>query len=69
MPVILVVLFWFKMATYLMTFFHIKQAKRKEFYYYQALGVSKTILWVISFVIDFFTFSILMYITNILYHA
>jgi len=69
MPVILAILFWFKMATYLMTFFHIRAAKRKEFYYYQALGVSKTTLWVISFIVDFFLFSILLYITNILYHA
>lgn len=52
-----------------MTLFYIKQTKHKEFYYYQALGVSKTILWVVSFIIDFFLFSILMYITYILYNA
>ncbi len=69
MPVIIVVSFWFKIATYVMTLFYIKQTKHKEFYYYQALGVSKTILWVVSFIIDFFLFSILMYITYILYNA
>ena len=52
-----------------MTFFHIKQAKRKEFYYYQALGVSKTSLWVISLLFDFTIFVVSMYITNQLYHA
>lgn len=65
----ILLMFWFKMATYIMTFFHIKQAKRKEFYYYQALGVSKTTLWIISLLIDFSIFVISMYTTNQLYHA
>jgi hypothetical protein len=68
-PVIAVVSFWFKVATYLMTFFHIKSAKRKEFYYYQALGISKTKLWIISLSIDFILFITLMSIANNLYHA
>jgi len=69
MPVILVVLFWFKAATYLLTFYHIKQAKRKEFYYYHALGVSKITLWIISLSVDFLIFGISMYIINYLYNA
>lgn len=52
-----------------MTFFHIKQAKRKEFYYYQALGVSKTSLWTISLALDFTIFIASMYITYKIYHA
>ncbi|MBK6984040.1 MAG: hypothetical protein IPH32_04435 [Bacteroidetes bacterium] len=69
MPVMLVVLFWSKIVSYLFTFFHIKYTKRKEFYYYQALGVSKTALWMISLLLDFIIFSVSMYITNRLYHA
>ncbi len=69
MPVILVVLFWFKAATYLLTFYQVSQAKRNEFYYYQALGVSKTTLWIISLSIDFLIFVISMYTINYLYHA
>lgn len=68
-PVILVVLFWFKIATYLLTIYHIKQAKHKEFFYYQALGISKTTLWIISLLFDFSSFVILMLATNRLYHA
>ncbi|MES2515133.1 MAG: hypothetical protein V4580_13360 [Bacteroidota bacterium] len=65
----LLVMFWFKIATYVLTFFHIKQAKRKEFYYYQALGVSKTTLWVISLLLDFTIFVIAMYAANQSHHA
>ena len=69
MPVVLVISFWFKIATYLFVFLYINNAKRKEFYYYQALGISKTKLWINSLSIDFTLFVSLMIITNKLYNA
>jgi hypothetical protein len=69
MPVVLVISFWLKIVTYLFVFFYIKNAKRKEFYYYQALGISKTKLWITALSIDFILFVVLMIITNKLYNA
>lgn len=69
MPIILVVLFWFKIATYIAIVYHIHHTKRKEFYYYQSLGVSKIISWTVSLVFDLTLFVFCMIITNTIYNA
>lgn len=49
-------LFWFKLFTLALIFFFVRNIKRKEFYYYQNLGVSRTLLWVGSMGLDFLLF-------------
>lgn len=53
-------LFWFKVLTLGLTFYFIGQYKKKEFYYYQNLGISKLVLWVSSLSIDMLIFIALM---------
>jgi hypothetical protein len=38
-------IFWFKIITLALICYFIRTTKWKEFYYYQNLGVSKTLLW------------------------
>jgi hypothetical protein len=54
-------LFWFKIITLALVYFFIRTHKAKEFYYYQNLGVSKTLLWTSTLIFDFtiFLFSII----------
>jgi len=55
-------LFWFKLFTMLVIFYFIKRNKSKEFFYYQNLGLSKTLLWWTSLSGDFllFIFSLIL---------
>ncbi len=58
-------MFWFKVVAMLITFYFISDYKRKEFFYYQNLGVSRKLLWVSTFTFDIFLFlmaSFLIYI-------
>lgn len=54
--------FWLKMATLVITYSFINAHKKNEYYYYQNLGVSKTVLWVISLSFDVivFIFSVIL---------
>ncbi len=55
---------WFKLLTLYLTFYFINAYQHKTFYYYQNLGISRTVLWVVVFSIDlliFFLSLILIY--------
>jgi hypothetical protein len=56
-----VFLFWFKALTLGLIFYFITEYKRKEFYYYQNLGVSKLLLWATSLTFDFVLFISLLF--------
>ena len=45
-------MFWFKLGTNGMIYYFISDYKYKEFYYFQNLGVSRTLLWTSTAVID-----------------
>ncbi len=45
-------MFWFKLGTNAMIYYFISDYKHKEFYYFQNLGVSRTLLWTSTAVID-----------------
>ena len=49
-------LFWFKLFTLAVIFYFIKRNKSKEFFYYQNLGLFKTLLWCTSLSVDFLLF-------------
>ena len=53
-------LFWFKISTLALTFYFINNYKNKEYYYYQNLGVSKTLLWSTTLSFDFALFVFLI---------
>jgi hypothetical protein len=53
-------LFWLKLSTLGLTFYYIRSYKSKEFYYYQNLGVSKSLLWTSTLTFDFCLYIILM---------
>jgi hypothetical protein len=46
-------LFWFKLGTLAITYYFINDYKKKEYYYYQNLGVSKVLLWTTTLSFDF----------------
>jgi hypothetical protein len=62
-------LFWFKAAFYVLVWYYIKTSKRKEFYYYHALGISKRVLWTSAISLDFTLYILVMILTNKLSHA
>jgi hypothetical protein len=49
-------LFWLKIVTLAITFYFINKYKRKEFYYFQNLGISKVLLWCTTLIFDFSLF-------------
>src|SRR6187402_903514 len=55
-----VVLFWFKIITLLLTFYFINDYTKKEYYYYQNLGISKAFLWTTPLIFDFSIFLFLI---------
>jgi hypothetical protein len=57
-------IFWFKILTLGVTFFFVNQLKKKEYYYYQNLGIGKTLLWTATLAFDFVLFIILLILTN-----
>ena len=50
------ILFWFKILTLGLTVLFINSYKRKEFYYFRNLGISKIVLWVSTILFDLFLF-------------
>lgn len=60
---IFALVFWFKVFTLGLIFYFIKQYKKKEFYYYQNLGVSKLFLWTTTLFFDMVLFIILLALT------
>ena len=57
------ILFWLKLASLTLVFFYIRSYKHKEFYYYQNLGLSRELLWTITFCFNFALFLFLLYET------
>lgn len=55
--------FWLKIATLGLTYYFIHSYKNKEYYYYQNLGISKVLLWVVTFSFDFTLFIFLIILT------
>jgi len=53
-------LFWLKIATLGLTYYFINDYKNKEYYYYQNLGVSRILLWVVILSFDFALFIFLI---------
>lgn len=44
--------FWFRAVVMAIIFYFINDYKRKEFYYYQNLGVSRRFLWITTYFLD-----------------
>ncbi len=57
-------IFWCKIATLGLTYYLVSTYKKNEYYYYQNLGVSKTLLWTVSLSFDFALFLFLLILTN-----
>lgn len=53
-------LFWFKILTMVLIFNYVNSYKKKEFYYYKNLGISKLQLWLPILIFDLFVFLVLM---------
>jgi len=53
-------LFWFKIISLGVIFYFIDNYKRKEYYYYQNLGISKLLLWATTLILDFTLFIFLI---------
>ena len=49
-------LFWFKVGTMWIIYCFINSSKRKEYYYYDNLGISKRTLWIPALAVDFTVF-------------
>lgn len=59
------VIFWLKLMTLGLTVFFINDYKRKEFVYYQNLGISKIVLWTVTLLFDFTLF---LFLLNLVYN-
>lgn len=51
---------WYKLSTVGIFFYAVNARKKREFIYYQNLGISKKLLWGVTLGIDFLLFVILM---------
>lgn len=54
------ILFWLKVSTLFLTYNFIRTYKRNEFYYYQNLGISKTVLWAYTLSFEMVTYFFLL---------
>jgi hypothetical protein len=57
-------IFWGKIATLIFTYFLVNSQKQNEYYYYQNLGISKLLLWVVTLSFDFLFFLFLVIVTQ-----
>lgn len=58
-------IFWFKIITLAITYYFVDVYKRKEYYYYHNLGISKTKLWTVTLGFDFVLFiSLIILVSN-----
>ncbi|MEE1945557.1 hypothetical protein VRU48_10605 [Pedobacter sp. KR3-3] len=55
---------WYKAFTVGIFFYAVNTRKRREFVYYQNLGISKKLLWGVTLGIDFLLFVVLMALTK-----
>jgi len=58
---IFAILFWFKVATLGVTYYFINSYKYREYYYFQNLGISKTLLWAATISFDLFLFVLFIF--------
>jgi hypothetical protein len=58
---IFTVLFWLKLATLTLVFYYIRSDKKREFYYYQNLGLSRSFLWTTTLLFDFCLYLFLLW--------
>lgn len=56
-------IFWFKLITFALIVYFIRQYKAKEFPYYQNLGISLVQLWATTILFDFSLFIFLIVMT------
>ena len=56
-------IFWCKVVTLGLTYYFINTNKKNEYYYYQNLGVAKTLLWRATLSFDFVLFLLLLILT------
>ena len=53
-------LFWFKIGTIWLIYYFTDSYKRKEYYYYDNMGISKRTLWIPALAFDFTVFMVSM---------
>lgn len=56
-----VIIFWFKLISMGFIITYIDNYRKKEYFYYQNLGLSKTALWTVSLVFDLVLFVVLIF--------
>lgn len=56
-------IFWCKVVTLGVTYYLVNTYKKNEYYYYQNLGVAKTLLWTVTLSFDFILFILLLILT------
>ena len=56
-------IFWCKVLTLGLTYYLINSNKKNEYYYFQNLGVTKTLLWAATISFDFILFLLLLILT------
>jgi len=59
-PSILAVQFWLKLSVTALLLYYFRSYKKKEFYYYQSLGLSQRFLWISTLSFDFCLYLFLM---------
>lgn len=57
------VLFWYKVTTIILIFYTAIYYKKNELYYYQNLGISKPQLGIVTSIVDFLLWLVLLLIT------
>jgi len=57
-------IFWFRLITLGLIFYFVGEYKKKEFYYYENLGISKFVLWSVTIALDVLLFIILLTLTH-----
>ena len=60
-----VIILWFKIITIVIFAWYINSYKRKEFYYYRNLGLSKSKLFACTLGFDLVVFGLLMVLTHL----
>jgi hypothetical protein len=56
-------IFWCKIATLGLTCYLVNTHKKNEYYYYQNLGITKTLLWTLTLSLDLALFLLLLMLT------
>jgi hypothetical protein len=60
----LTIICWFKGITMAIIYFVVSDYRKKQFFYYQNLGISKNFLWITTLGIDLVLFIVLMIFTH-----